>query len=184
MFTVVFYVLTCFCRALSAYPADVCVLVCVMYPTNDVIGLTQTTARRRQAPVNDVRRRLQRQKSRINCTAGDVHKVGVMLHTHRVTVVTMYTVATRWYFFSFKMQLQLYFASENTNYATAKNPEIMKYTHQMHNARNSTLLSCYNSHHSQLTSLWGCEQWTLNSEDNNLSYENGVEATFDNILIQ
>ena len=94
MFTVVFYVLTRFCRALSAYPADVCVLVCVIYPTNDVIGLTQTTARRRQASVNDVRR-LQRQKSRINCTAGDVHKVGVMLHTHRVIVVTMYSVATR-----------------------------------------------------------------------------------------
>jgi len=28
----------------------------------------------------------------------------------------------------------IFYASENTNYETAKNPEIMKYTHQMHNA--------------------------------------------------
>jgi len=26
----------------------------------------------------------------------------------------------------------IFYASENTNYETAKNPEIMKYTHQMH----------------------------------------------------
>ena len=29
----------------------------------------------------------------------------------------------------------IFYASKNTNYETAKNPEIMKYTHQMHNAR-------------------------------------------------
>jgi len=28
----------------------------------------------------------------------------------------------------------IFYACENTNYETVKNPEIMKYTHQMHNA--------------------------------------------------
>jgi len=41
---------------------------------------------------------------------------------------------------------RIFYASENTNYETAKNPEIMKYRHQMHNAHEYFNLEvCYNS---------------------------------------